>query len=140
MIRFPCPHCGKQLSAPAGCDGKDTKCPGCAQPLQVPRQGKLVPATPARDKTVLGELLSHEPTMPPTRGRTGPTAPAGRLPQQKTGARWRIAVLLAAALMLGVAVYLVATRLLPSSATPASSPSVRGTQPQTDLEKGVAAR
>jgi hypothetical protein len=36
MIRFACPYCGKQLSAPEECAGRSSKCQGCGQTVTVP--------------------------------------------------------------------------------------------------------
>lgn len=36
MIRFACPRCGMQLSAPEECTGRSSKCRGCGQAFQVP--------------------------------------------------------------------------------------------------------
>lgn len=38
MIRFACPRCGMQLSAPEDCAGRSSKCRQCGQPVTVPAQ------------------------------------------------------------------------------------------------------
>src|SRR5262245_43776739 len=49
MIRFSCPTCKKILQASLPQAGQKVACAGCGQRLQVP--------TPARNKTVLGDLV-----------------------------------------------------------------------------------
>jgi len=36
MIRFPCPHCRRSISAPDHVAGKRAKCPGCEQSIDIP--------------------------------------------------------------------------------------------------------
>src|SRR5262249_12393236 len=59
MLHFSCPSCGTNLSAPETCAGRGTKCRQCGHPVTVPQPS--VPS-PERDKTSLGQLLSHSPT------------------------------------------------------------------------------
>jgi hypothetical protein len=67
MIRFACPSCGMAVSAPEECAGRSTKCRGCNSPIVVPQvrhHASAPPARPptARDKTALGQVISHNPT------------------------------------------------------------------------------
>jgi predicted RNA-binding Zn-ribbon protein involved in translation (DUF1610 family) len=41
MIRFACPRCGMQLSAPEDCAGRSSKCRACSQPVTVPIPASL---------------------------------------------------------------------------------------------------
>src|SRR5262245_554495 len=59
MLHFSCPSCGTNLSAPETCAGRGTKCRQSGHPVTVPQPS--VPS-PERDKTSLGQLLSHSPT------------------------------------------------------------------------------
>ena len=36
MIRFPCPHCRRSISAPDHVAGKRAKCPGCSEAIEIP--------------------------------------------------------------------------------------------------------
>ena len=83
MIRFTCPRCRAQLSAPADCAGRVSKCK-CGQPLIVPQ----VPGQqlPPQDKTALGQMIGHSPTnlQPPAEAKrplaSQPPAPFKKAP------------------------------------------------------------
>src|SRR5437899_485834 len=63
MIRFACPSCGFQLSAPNECAGRASRCK-CGQPLMVPTLPDDLPLAPAvPEKTVLGQVIAHAPTQ-----------------------------------------------------------------------------
>jgi hypothetical protein len=50
MIRFKCPHCGKEISAGDDATGKRGRCPGCKELFQIPavRAAKTAPAAERR--------------------------------------------------------------------------------------------
>ena len=52
MIRFTCPLCGMQLSAPEDCAGRVSKCRACGQPVTIP------PAIPTSTKPAPPKELS----------------------------------------------------------------------------------
>lgn len=62
MIRFACPRCGMQLSAPPECAGRSSKCRGCGQAFQVP----YPMAIPIHPPTISAAMLaSPPPQLPP---------------------------------------------------------------------------
>ena len=65
MIRFACPRCGMQLSAPLSCAGRSSKCRACGQPVTVP------PAIPLSDdqlaKTAPPAMIPNVPDLGPIR-------------------------------------------------------------------------
>ncbi len=70
MIRFACPSCHKRLKAPENKAGFKIACPRCAQRLEIPGPTTL----PARQKTILGSLLS--PFARPPAAVAAPEGPA----------------------------------------------------------------
>src|SRR5262249_49131049 len=64
LIRFTCPRCGMQLSAPEDCAGRSSKCRQCGQPITVPQPVAVaVPAIPPPPPTdvVPGRRMSPRP-------------------------------------------------------------------------------
>ncbi|MBX3414774.1 MAG: biopolymer transporter ExbD [Pirellulales bacterium] len=64
MIRFACPHCGRQLSVADGKAGKQGKCPACQTVLRVPPSGKKPPRAARRESLpplVSSSTLSDTP-------------------------------------------------------------------------------
>jgi hypothetical protein len=41
-MNFSCPNCSRKLNAPAGCEGRRTKCPSCQRPVTVPKKSWAV--------------------------------------------------------------------------------------------------
>lgn len=56
MIRFACPRCQSQFDVPDTAAGTKIACPKCQQRLQVP--------VPPPNKTVLANLVGHQPAPP----------------------------------------------------------------------------
>jgi hypothetical protein len=46
-IRFPCPHCGRTLKAPAEKSGATSRCPFCRQAVTVPAAGTVGASSPS---------------------------------------------------------------------------------------------
>jgi hypothetical protein len=62
MLIFMCPKCGTKLSAPPEWAGRVTNCK-CGQAIQLPKPGVIAaPSQATRDKTALGDRVSHVPT------------------------------------------------------------------------------
>jgi len=68
MVKFTCPVCKENLSAPTDQIGTKSSCPNCGQRLQIPN--------PAVNKTILGEL----PSQPSIASQSVKSDPPRRLP------------------------------------------------------------
>jgi serine/threonine protein kinase len=80
-IRFPCPHCARELKCKPELAGKKVKCPGCGQAAPVPA---LAPA--ATEPESPGEI-SEQKTLLQVKGRDRtPPGPRGRPEPEKTTA------------------------------------------------------
>ena len=51
MIKFKCPHCGKEVSAGDENAGKKGRCPGCKELFVIPAAAAAKPARPAAAPT-----------------------------------------------------------------------------------------
>lgn len=72
MIKFSCPHCGKNISAPDNLAGKKGKCPGCQQTMPIPAPGAMTARAPASDF----ELVDDKPVPSKAAIQSRPPAPA----------------------------------------------------------------
>jgi hypothetical protein len=84
MIHFTCPGCGNSLSAPEGCEGRNSICHKCKQAVTVP-EGVTVSA----GATAMGKLVSSSTTAPakPAPAKPGPKGAAAPLAPAKAPAQ-----------------------------------------------------
>ncbi len=92
-LRFSCPKCGFDLSAPESCAGRSSKCRQCGQPVTVP---VALPAPPVALPAPPVAILVQGPyTTSPTDGHQ-----LGSVPQRPRGWLWIVLATVSVAVML----------------------------------------
>ncbi|HEX5269628.1 MAG TPA: hypothetical protein VFW33_04025, partial [Gemmataceae bacterium] len=67
MIKFKCPHCGKDVSAGDEHAGKKGRCPGCKELFTIPAAGAKPAPAPAAERRTPPPPADDEEAPPKTK-------------------------------------------------------------------------